>query len=30
VFCDLRMPRRRVRSLVSVLQDLRRGAGDLD
>ena len=30
VFCDLRMPTRRVRTLVSVLQDLRRGAGDLD
>ena len=30
VFCDLRMPQRRVRSLVSVLLDLRRGAGDLD
>ena len=30
VFCDLRMPARRVRTLVSVLHDLRRGAGDLD
>ena len=30
VFCDLGMPPRRVRSLVSVLHDLRRGAGDLD
>jgi DNA-binding MarR family transcriptional regulator len=30
VFCDLRMPTRRVRTLVSVLHDLRRGAGDLD
>ena len=30
VFCDLGMPSRRVRSLVSVLHDLRRGAGDLD
>jgi DNA-binding MarR family transcriptional regulator len=30
VFCDLRMPPRRVRNLVSVLLDLRRGAGDLD
>ena len=30
VFCDLPMPARRVRTLVSVLLDLRRGAGDLD
>jgi DNA-binding MarR family transcriptional regulator len=30
VFCDLRMPTRRVGTLVSVLRDLRRGAGDLD
>jgi DNA-binding MarR family transcriptional regulator len=30
VFCDLRMPARRVSALVSVLHDLRAGAGDLD
>jgi DNA-binding MarR family transcriptional regulator len=30
VFCDLPMPPRRVRTLVSVLHDLRQGAGDLD
>ena len=30
VFCDLRIPTRRVSTLVSVLRDLRRGAGDLD